>query len=67
MKFKKDITHERQSLTLLERRELNIMRSQIVNLEAMLIQGIISRQDYQKELEDISSRVGALEDKYGIC
>lgn len=66
MKLKKEITHERQSLTVLEKRELNMLRSQIVCLEAMYQEGIISLQDYNKQLEDISSRVRALEDKYGI-
>ena len=58
--------YERKSLTIEEKRELRCMRAQIVNLEAMLIQGAISRQEYQKELEDISSRVTALEVKYGL-
>lgn len=65
-KKKQSSDHERKTITLEERRELRCMRAQIVNLEAMLIQGAISRQEYQKELEDISSRVTALEVKYGL-
>lgn len=58
--------HQRKTITVEEKQELRCMRAQIVNLEAMLIQGVISRQDYNKELEDISSRITALEVKYGI-
>lgn len=65
-KKKQSSDHERKTITLEEKRELRCMRAQIVNLEAMLIQGAISRQEYQKELEDISSRVTALEVKYGL-
>lgn len=66
LKKKNQFDHERKTITLEEKRELRCMRAQIVNLEAMLIQGAISRQEYQKELEDISSRVTALEVKYGL-
>ena len=66
LKKKQSSDHERKTITLEEKQELRCMRAQIVNLEAMLLQGVISRQDYQKELEDISSRVTALEVKYGL-
>lgn len=66
MKFKKEITHERQSLTLLEKRELNMMRSDIVCLEAMYQEGAISLQDYNKRLNEINERIMILEDKYGL-
>lgn len=66
MKFRKEITHERKTITVEEKQELRCMRAQIVSLEAMLIQGVISRQDYQKELGDINARITALEVKYGL-
>ena len=65
--FKKQSSdHQRHTITVEEKQELRCMRAQIVNLEAMLIQGVISRQDYQKELGDINSRITALEVKYGL-
>lgn len=65
--FKKQSSdYQRKTTTVEEKQELRCMRAQIVNLEAMLIQGVISRQDYYKELEDINSRITALEVKYGI-
>ena len=65
--FKKQSSdHQRKTITVEEKQELRCMRAQIVNLEAMLIQGVISRQDYNKELEDISSRITSLEVKYGL-
>ena len=65
--FKKQSSdHQRKTITVEEKQELRCMRAQIVNLEAMLLQGAISRQDYQKELDDISSRITALEVKYGL-
>lgn len=66
LKRKNQSDHERKTITIEEKQELRCMRAQIVNLEAMLLQGAISRQDYQKELEDISSRITALEVKYGL-
>lgn len=66
MKLRKEINHERQTLTLDERRDLKFMRAEIVNLEAMLQEGVISVQEYGRQLEDISSRVTALEEKYDI-
>ena len=66
MKFKKEITHERHTITVEEKQELRCMRAQIVNLEAMLQEGVISVQEYGRQLEDISSRVTALEEKYDI-
>ena len=66
LKRKQSSDHQRKTITVEEKQELRCMRAQIVNLEAMLIQGVISRQDYQKELGDISSRITALEVKYGI-
>ena len=63
---KKSSDHQRKTSTVEEKQEHRCMRAQIVNLEAMLIQGVISRQDYQKELGDISSRITALEVKYGL-
>lgn len=66
LKRKQSSDHQRKTITLEEKQELRCMRAQIVNLEAMLLQGVISRQDYQKELGDISSRITALEVKYGL-
>lgn len=66
LKRKNQSDHERKTITIEEKQELRCMRAQIVNLEAMLLQGAISRQDYQKELDDISSRITALEVKYGL-
>ena len=66
LKRKNQFDHERKTITIEEKQELRCMRAQIVNLEAMLLQGAISRQDYQKELDDISSRITALEVKYGL-
>lgn len=66
MKLKKEITHERQSLTVLEKRELNMMRSDIVCLEAMYQEGAISLQEYKKRLDEIIERITTLEEKYGI-
>lgn len=66
VKKKNQTDHERKTITIEEKQELRCMRAQIVNLEAMLLQGAISRQDYQKELDDISSRITALEVKYGL-
>ena len=66
VKKKNQSDHERKTITIEEKQELRCMRAQIVNLEAMLLQGAISRQDYQKELDDISSRITALEVKYGL-
>lgn len=66
LKRKQSSDHQRKTITLEEKQELRCMRAQIVNLEAMLLQGAISRQDYQKELDDISSRITALEVKYGL-
>ena len=66
VKKKNQSDHERKTITIEEKQELRCMRAQIVNLEAMLFQGAISRQEYQKELEDISSRITALEVKYGL-
>lgn len=65
-KNKQSSDHQRKTITVEEKQELRCMRAQIVNLEAMLIQGVISRQDYQKELGDISSRITDLEVKYGL-
>ncbi|MBR2553714.1 MAG: hypothetical protein IKE94_02525 [Aeriscardovia sp.] len=65
-KKKQSSDHQRKTITIEEKQELRCMRAQIVNLEAMLMQGIISRQDYQKELGDINSRITALEVKYGL-
>ena len=67
MKLKKLFTHERQTITILEKREIKVLMSQIVCLEAMYREGVISLQEYNKQLEDISSRVKALEAKYGLC
>lgn len=67
LKKKQSSDHQRKTITIEEKQELRCMRAQIVNLEAMLIQGAISRQDYQKELGDINTRITALEVKYGIC
>ena len=66
LKKKQSSEYQRKTITVEEKQELRCMRAQIVNLEAMLLQGVISRQDYQKELEDISSRITALEVKYGL-
>ena len=66
LKRKNQFDHERKTITIEEKQELRCMRAQIVNLEAMLLQGAISRQDYQKELDYISSRITALEVKYGL-
>ena len=66
LKKKNKYDFERKTITVEEKQELRCMRAQIVNLEAMLIQGVISKQEYQKELGDISSRVTALEVKYGL-
>ena len=66
LKRKQSSDHQRKTITVEEKQELRCMRAQIVNLEAMLIQGVISRQDYQEELGDISSRITALEVKYGL-
>lgn len=66
MKLKKEITHERQSLTVLEKRELNMMRSDIVCLEAMYQEGAISLQEYKKRLDEIIERITTLEAKYGL-
>lgn len=66
LKRKNQSDHERKTITIEEKQELRCMRAQIVNLEAMFLQGAISRQDYQKELDDISSRITALEVKYGL-
>lgn len=66
VKKKNQSDHERKTITIEEKQELRCMRAQTVNLEAMLLQGAISRQDYQKELDDISSRITALEVKYGL-
>lgn len=66
MKLRKEINHERQTLTLDERRDLKFMRAEIVNLEAMLQEGIISVQEYGKQLEQINAKVTALEEKYDI-
>ena len=65
-KKKQSYDHERKTITVEEKQELRCMRAQIVCLEAMLIQGAISRQDYQKELGNINARVTALEVKYGL-
>lgn len=66
MKLRKENNHERQTLTIAERCDLKFMRAEIVNLEAMLQEGVISVQEYGRQLEDISSRVTALEEKYDI-
>ena len=66
MKLRKENSHERQTLTVLEKRELNMLRHQIVCLEAMYREGILSLQDYNKQLKDIGLRVEALEGKYGL-
>lgn len=66
LKRKQRSDHDRKTITLEEKQELRCMRAQIVNLEAMLLQGVISRKDYQKELGDINTRVTALEVKYGL-
>ena len=65
-KNKQSSDHQRKTITVEEKQELRCMRAQIVNLEAMLLQGVISKQEYQKELGDISSRITALEVKYGL-
>ena len=66
LKKKQSSDHQRKTITLEEKQELRCMRAQIVNLEAMLLQGVISKQDYQKELGDINARITALEVKYGL-
>ena len=66
MMFKKDKGYERPTLTVIEKQELNIMRADIVCLEAMLREGVISVQEYNRKLEETSNRITALEQKYGI-
>lgn len=66
MSVKKERKYEKQTLSVVEKRDLSLMRADIVRLEAMLIQGCISRKEYNKELEEISNKVAALEEKYGI-
>ena len=66
MKLRKENDHERQTLTMAERRDLKFMRAEIVNLEAMLQEGVISVQEYGKQLEQINAKVTALEEKYDI-
>lgn len=66
MKLRKENDHERQTLTIDERRDLKFMRAEIVNLEAMLQEGVISVQEYGKQLEQINAKVTALEEKYDI-
>ena len=66
MKLRKENDHERQTLTIAERRDLKFMRAEIVNLEAMLQEGAISVQEYGKQLEQINAKVTALEEKYDI-
>lgn len=66
LKRKNQSDHERQTLTIDERRDLKFMRAEIVNLEAMLQEGVISVQEYGKQLEQINAKVTALEEKYDI-
>ena len=60
-------SYKKQSLTLQEKRELAIMRADIVVIEEEYNQGIIDKEQYHKMLADISGRLSILEDKYGIC
>lgn len=66
MSAKKEKQYQKRTLSVVEKRDLSLMRADIVRLEAMLIQGCISRKEYNKELEEISNKVAALEEKYGI-
>lgn len=66
MSARKENQYKKQTLSVVEKRDLTLMRADIVRLEAMLIQGCISRKEYNKELEEISNKVAALEEKYGI-
>ncbi len=66
IRMKKEKEYKKQTLSVVEKRDLSLMRADIVRLEAMLIQGCISRKEYNKELEEISNKVAALEEKYGI-
>ena len=58
--------YQKQTLSVAEKRDLSLMRADIVRLEAMLIQGCMSRKEYNKELEEISNKVAVLEEKYGL-
>lgn len=66
MSARKESQYKKRTLSVVEKRDLSLMRADIVRLEAMLIQGCISRKEYNKELEEISNKVAALEEKYGI-
>lgn len=66
MSARKENQYKKRTLSVVEKRDLSLMRADIVRLEAMLIQGCISRKEYNKELEEISNKVAALEEKYGI-
>ena len=66
MKLNKEKTYQKPSLTIVEKRELNMMRSDIVCLEAMYQEGAISLQDYNRRLNEISERIMILEEKYGL-
>lgn len=63
--LRKKINHEK-TLTVIEKQELRCMRADVVRLEAMLLEGVISRQEYNKKLGDINARLMSLEMKYGL-
>lgn len=58
--------YRRRTLTIEEKQELACMRSEVVRIEAMLLEGIISTQEYNKAYRDMLDRISALEAKYDI-
>lgn len=63
---KKKEQYRKQTLTVAEKRDLACMRADIVRLEAMYLEGVISKAGYDKELAEMNEKITALEVKYGL-